>query len=51
MNEKCYSTTNSIENKFPEAQFPLGRKDDHGLAKQSEAERAQSINIPRESTF
>lgn len=29
-----------MENKFPEAQFPLGRKDDHWPAKQFEAEGA-----------
>lgn len=36
--ERFYNTANYIENRFPRAQFPLGRRDDHGLAKQSEAE-------------
>lgn len=36
--ERSYTTANYIDNKFPGAQFPPGKKDDRGLAKQSEAE-------------
>lgn len=41
-NEKFYSVANSIENRFREAQFPLGWKDDHRPAKQSEDAEAQT---------
>lgn len=36
--ERSFNTANYIENKFPEAQFPQGRRNDPELAKQSEAE-------------